>query len=113
MNSKLRFTHELISKDTRFYSKKERKVMQRILKEFEDIDKMQIIYFNTENPLIKVDGTIHLYGYKVEGRGFLDIINFAYYSEESSVFKNAEIIETKQPELQFSKVKINLDKKIK
>ncbi len=110
MKEEIRFTHELKSNVIRIYSKKERKVMRRILSEFENIHKMEIIYCKTDNPAIKVEGTMHLYGYKLENGGFFDVVNYKYYNKESDLVRNGTINECKK-NLILSKVKIKAKQK--
>ncbi len=115
MNKMIRITHELIGKAVRSYEltkkddesyfKEEKRLTKKMIQEFKNIDSISFSYPNAKNPSIIVEGTIHLYGYKLEDGGFFDMLNFEYYSGESTLVKTATIIDRKST-LNFSKVKI-------
>lgn len=103
-------THELITKDTRFY--KSNVSISFIEKDFESID---CIERTALGKFIMVKGTIHLYGYKIEGdtpySGFYDVLNQRLYLKK--YLSNAEIIEHGSECMIESKAKLKSLKKKK
>lgn len=102
MAKEIVYTHELISSDTRIFDRNDSELKKHISETFETIDFIENLL---EEKKLKVDGVIHLYGYKVENGGFFDLINLVYYSNEHEFVKNAQIIEvnSKIPKLSLKR----------
>lgn len=90
MDTHVKYTHEL-----KYYGSKIYKGDKRIKHEFENIDTVEPVIWTNGKKYIKVTGTLHLYGYKVENGGFFDIINVKYYPEYHDYVKNGEISEAR------------------
>ena len=87
-------SHELIMRTTKHYSLLHYLTAKN---DFDDIESFEIVKWANGKRMIKIVGTIHLYGYKIAGEtpysGFYDVINDRFYGKDS--IKNATIIEEK------------------
>lgn len=90
MEYEILYTHELSSNVTIYFDKEDPELKKHIRETFETVDFIENLI---EENKLKVDGVIHLYGYKVENGGFFDLKNLVYYSSEHEFVKNAQIIE--------------------
>ncbi len=93
MDSHIRYTHELISYNQKTYIIGQRNIKKRIQRDFERIDNIFNVTLPDGSKALIVNGTVHLYGYKVENGGFYDLLHTRYYPEYYEFVKNAEIIE--------------------
>ncbi len=93
MDSHIKYTHELISYNQKMYIKGQKNIKKRIQRDFERIDNIYNVTLSDGSKALIVNGTVHLYGYKVENGGFYDLLHTRYYPEYYEFVKNAEIIE--------------------
>ena len=91
MSYSIYITHELIMETTRIYSRRNFKNCEN------DFEKIKSFKKSALGKFIMVEGTVHLYGYKIAGdgyySGFYDVINQQLYTSDK--IKNAIIIEHK------------------
>ena len=103
-------THELEARDIRYYSIE--KVMSSHM--FDDFIKVENVSIEkwVSRRMLRVEGIVRLYGYKVEDGGFFDLINLKYY-DKSSIFLEDAKIKSIRGEFELSKIKIKKKKKYK
>ena len=98
-------THELEARDVRYYSIE--KVMSNHM--FDDFIKVENVSIEkwVSRRMLRVEGIVRLYGYKVEYGGFFDLINLKYYDKNSILLEDAKI-KSIRGELELSKIKKNI-----
>lgn len=101
MNYPVYITHELIMDVT---MPCQRRKIRQCLKNFDNVKSIKKPNFGS---LVFIEGTIHLYGYKIAGEGyysgFFDVINQQFYTRDN--IKNATIIEHESEYIYDSPIK--------
>ena len=97
-------THELEGKEVRYYDASTKLFLKNKLSDFVEISNMSVEKWANGRKIVRVEGIVRLYGYKVEGGGFFDLLNLRYYGEFSSLVQNSQI-KSISGECNLSKVK--------
>lgn len=102
-------TYELEGKDVRYYSIG-KVISSRMLDDFIKVESVSIEKWVSRR-MIRVEGIVRLYGYKVEDGGFFDLINLKYYDKNSNLLGDARI-KSIRGELELSKIKEKIKCKV-
>ena len=97
-------THELEGKDIRYYDASIKLNLKNKPSDFIEISNMSVEKWASGRKILKVEGTVRLYGYKVEEGGFFDLLNLKYYDKNSLILENAQI-RSISGECELSKIK--------
>lgn len=102
MEHTINVTHELEGKDVRYYSIG-KVISSHIFDDFIKVENVSIEKWVSRR-MIRVEGIVRLYGYKVEDGGFFDLINLKYYDKNSILLEDAKI-KSIMGEFELSKIK--------
>ena len=114
MNYQIPISHELIHENvTEFYNFN---TLYDYRDDFDEIISVEKVEWNNKY-MLKVVGTIHLYGYDIKDdsnySGFFDVINQRFIFKDSSIYQNATIIPVKTECIYQTPVKPRVLKKKK
>jgi len=104
MDEIIYITHELMGEDVRYYGVSIKNNLKSKLSDFIEINNMSVEKWASGRKMLRVEGTVRLYGYKVEDGGFFDLLNLKYYDKSSSLVQNSQI-KSIRGECKLSKVK--------
>lgn len=104
MDEIIYITHELEGKDIRYYDASIKLNLKNKLSDFIEISNMSVEKWANERKMLRVEGIVRLYGYKVEDGGFFDLLNLKYYDKSSLLVQNSQI-KSISGECKLSKVK--------